>query len=273
MNPPTGTFTRVRAWIFPERRDDWLVTDPADRRLIRAELLIVFAITLGLSGLSSLLSLVDSLLQPVALSQQTVAINVPQADLGLLDLLKQLVGVIRLTAWGALGVYLLYRAGIKLEEIGLRARAKDALHGIGLAALIGIPGLGFYLIAYAAGINLAVAPSTLNDAWWRPLVLILLAIGNAWAEETLVVAYVITRPRHLGHSENRSLLQAAVLRGSYHLYQGFGGFIGNVLMGFVFGRFWQKTNRLWPLIVAHALIDIIAFVGYAYLRDKVSWLP
>jgi len=265
----------VRAWFFPPRPDRWLVDDPRERRLIRVELLIVFAITLGLTGLSSLLSLVDSLLQPVALSRQTVAINVPQADLGVLDLLKQLVGVIRLTAWGALGVYLLHRAGFALAAIGLDASRKkrDALGGLGLAALIGIPGLGFYLLAYGLGINLAVAPTTLNDAWWRPVVLILLAIGNAWAEEALVVGYLITRLRQLGQSENRSLVVAAVLRGSYHLYQGFGGFLGNVLMGLVFGRVWQRTNRLWPLVIAHALIDVVAFVGYAALRHEVSWLP
>jgi membrane protease YdiL (CAAX protease family) len=64
-----------------------------------------------------------------------------------------------------------------------------------------------------------------------------------------------------------------VLRGSYHLYQGFGGFLGNVIMGLVFGRVWQRTNRLWPLVLAHFLIDFVAFVGYAALRGRLSWLP
>jgi membrane protease YdiL (CAAX protease family) len=46
-----------------------------------------------------------------------------------------------------------------------------------------------------------------------------------------------------------------------------------VIMGLVFGRVWQRTNRLWPLILAHALIDTVAFAGYALLRSRVAWLP
>lgn len=261
------------AWLSP--RSPIEPVEPGERRLVRIELVIVFTVTLGLSGLSSLLTLLDSLLAPVPIRDQTIAINVPLARADLLDLFKQLIGALRLIAWGALGAYLLYRAGMKLAAVGLdRTRpGRDAAWGAGLAALIGIPGLAFYLAAHAVGANLAVAPSTLDDTWWRPIALVLLAVGNAWAEEVLVVGYLITRLRHLGLSENASLLVSALLRGSYHLYQGFGGFIGNVIMGLVFGRVWQRTNRLWPLVIAHTLLDVVAFVGYALLRETVSWLP
>jgi membrane protease YdiL (CAAX protease family) len=263
----------LRAWLAPERRTE-PITDPGERRAIVIELVIVFTITLGLSGLRSLLSLLDSLLQPEPLSQQQVAINVPQAADQVIDLLRQLLSAGQLFAWGALGLYLLWRAGIMLRDLGLdRAHlGRDALGGAGLAALIGIPGLGLYFLARAVGANLTVLPSTLDDTWWRPVALTVAAAANAWAEEVLVVGYLITRLRQLGLRENRSLVAAATLRGSYHLYQGFGGFVGNFVMGLVFGRVWQKTNRLWPLIVAHTLLDVVAFVGYALLSGKVSWL-
>ncbi len=32
-------------------------------------------------------------------------------------------------------------------------------------------------------------------------------------------------------------------------------------------------GRVGPLVAAHALIDIVAFVGYALLAGKVGWLP
>ena len=69
------------------------------------------------------------------------------------------------------------------------------------------------------------------------------------------------------------LLVSALVRGSYHLYQGIGGGIGNVLLGLVFGRVWQRTGRLWALVGAHTLIDVVAFLGYALLAGHLSWLP
>lgn len=246
-----------------------------EKRGYQLELLIVFSMTLGLSGLRSLVRLIDSLLQPTPLNQQSVAINVPQARADLLDLLAQLLGVLQLAAWGGIGLYLLWRTGIKLKVIGLDGTRKlaDSLGALGLAAIIGIPGLAFYFAAWALGLNLAVQPSTLDNAWWMNLALILAAAGNAWAEEVLVVGYLITRLQQLGWRQCTALFAAAVLRGSYHLYQGFGGFVGNLVMGLVFGFYWQRTKRLWPLVIAHTILDVVAFVGYTMLRGKVSWLP
>lgn len=266
----------LRAWLAPVRpADPATVTDPRERKAILVELLVVLTITFGLAGLQSLLSLLDALLSPQSLAEQQVAINAPQAQLGLLDMLRQLVNAARLLAWGALGIFLLWRSGVALPRIGLdRSRpARDLLRSVGLAALIGIPGLLFYLAAHALGLNLAVQPSTLAESWWRGPVLVLSAFANSFAEEALVVAYLLTRLRQLGWRENRALWLSAVLRGSYHLYQGFGGFVGNAVMGLVYGRYWQRTNRLWPLVVGHALIDVVAFVGYALLADEIGWLP
>ena len=274
-----GTVHRVsivRTWSFPARpAEPGELTDPAQRRMIGVELVVVFTVTLGMSGLQSLLSLLDALSQQAPLADQSVAINRPQAQLGLLNLLEQLANVLRLLSWGALGIFLLWRGGIALARIGMdRSRPwRDLAGGAGLAALIGVPGLGLYLVAHALGLSLTVQPSTLDDAWWRAPVLVLSAFGNSFAEEALVIAYLLTRLRQLGWSENRSLWLSAVLRGSYHLYQGFGGFVGNLVMGLVYGRVWQRTNRLWPLVAGHALIDVVAFVGYAALRGHVGWLP
>lgn len=266
----------MRDWLRPDRPAvPGPVTSGRGRRLLAIELLIVFSATLGMSGARSLLSLIDSLLRTTPLSKQHVALNVPQAASSLIDLLAQVLSAVQLFAWGALGAYLLVRGGIRPAAIGLdRARpGRDVLWGAGLAALIGIPGLALYFAGWKLGVNLAVVPSALDDTWWRPVALTLSAAGNAFAEEVLVVGYLLTRLRQLGLRENTGLLTAAVLRGSYHLYQGFGGFAGNLVMGLVFGRVWQRTNRLWPLIVAHTLLDVVSFVGYSLLRGHLSWLP
>ena len=44
-------------------------------------------------------------------------------------------------------------------------------------------------------------------------------------------------------------------------------------MGVIFGRVYQRCGRTAPMIVAHFLIDSVAFVGYVALHGKVSWLP
>jgi membrane protease YdiL (CAAX protease family) len=265
----------VRAWLRPSPPDTVPITDPRVRRLVGTEVLVVLTVTLGLSAARSALSLIDALLQPVPLNEQQVALNAPAAQAELVDLAAQLLRVLQLVGWGALGGYLLVRAGFALRQVGLDARrpGRDALGAAGLAALIGVPGLGLYLLARAIGVSVTIAPSTLDDTWWRLPVLIASAAANSWAEELVMVGYLITRLRQLGWSENGSLLAQALLRGGYHLYQGLGGFVGNVVMGLVFGRVWQRTNRLWMLVGAHTLIDVVAFTGYALLAGRVGWLP
>ena len=43
--------------------------------------------------------------------------------------------------------------------------------------------------------------------------------------------------------------------------------------GLLFGWLFKRWGRVMPMIVAHALIDSVAFIGYALLAGKVSWLP
>ena len=263
------------SWVSPPSPGTTVIADPRARRLIGTEVLVVLAVTLGLSALRSGLNLIDALLQPVPLNEQQVALNAPAAALDLVDLALQLTRVLQLVGWGALGAYLLVRAGFALRSVGLDARRpwRDALGSAGLAALIGVPGLGLYLVARALNVSVTIAPTTLTDTWWRLPVLLMSAVANAWAEEVVMVAYLITRLRQLGWSENRSLLAQAVLRGSYHLYQGVGGFAGNAVMGVIFYALYRRWGRVMPLVMAHALIDSVAFVGSVALAGHVGWLP
>lgn len=271
--PPGTAGGGLRGWLAPARpADPAVITDRRERRLIGLEIAVLLTVTIGLSGLRSALSLLEALLAPAPLAAQQVTLNAPASTDTMIDLAFQLVRALQLTGWGVLAAYLLLRAGFVLRRVGLDARrpGRDLLASAGLAALIGIPGLALYLVGRAAGITPDVAPSTLTDAWWRLPMLVLSAAANSWAEE-MTLGYLLTRFRQLGFSENRSVLTAAVLRGCYHLYQGVGAFVGNVVMGLVLGRYWQRTNRLWPLVGAHLLIDVVAFVGYALLVDVLPF--
>ena len=41
-------------------------------------------------------------------------------------------------------------------------------------------------------------------------------------------------------------------------------------MGLVLGEWYRRTRRTLPLVVAHTLIDVFAFVGYALLQDLIT---
>ena len=102
--------------------------------------------------------------------------------------------------------------------------------------------------------------------------LLLLAVKNAVLEEVVMVGYLFTRWRQTGGGIVAVLVGSALIRGAYHLYQGFGGFVGNVVMGMLFGWLYLRTKRVMPLVVVHSLLDIFAFVGYALLKPHIPWL-
>ncbi|MCW2601537.1 MAG: hypothetical protein JWM02_3366 [Frankiales bacterium] len=253
-------------------------TRPAElpRRWLVHEVWLVFALSLGAAGVQALVSLLGDLTSGKSLASQTALLNGSYAPgRPWLDLVLQLLG----TATGIVPVllvgHLLVRSGDGFAAIGLDPRRprQDLVRGAVIAAAVGGTGLALYLGAHALGINLTVVAEALPAVWWRVPVLVLSAVQNALLEETLVAGYLLLRLRQLGWSDNRALLVSALLRGSYHLYQGLGGFAGNVVMGLLFGRLYQRWGRVTPLVIAHALIDTVAFVGYALLVGHVSWLP
>ncbi len=243
---------------------------------MRVEVLLVLGVSLGMSALFAAVNLIGSLTAAKPLSQQQAVLNGSAAPgRPWLDLTLQLLGILAAIIPALLAVFLLERSGQPPSAIGLDGREprRDLVRGILLALLIGIPGIGLYLGAHAIGLSLNVVAEALPNVWWRYPVLLLSAVENALLEEVVVVGYLLTRLERMGWRPGRALLASATLRGSYHLYQGFGGFAGNFVMGLIFGRFFQKTRRVLPLIVAHSLIDMVSFVGYALLKGHVSWLP
>src|SRR5699024_7887853 len=108
------------------------------------------------------------------------------------------------------------------------------------------------------------------DHWWTVPVLIASALKNGLVEEVLVVGYLVERLQELGWRIWAIVLTSALLRASYHLYQGWGPFLGNAVMGVIFTWFYLRRRRVMPLVIAHTLLDIAAFVGYAYLPE--AWL-
>jgi membrane protease YdiL (CAAX protease family) len=253
------------------------IESAVDRRpRLGLEVLIVLGLTLGQSAVYSVLRIVERMTRNVPLAQQTSTLNpsvTPERPW--LDLTYQLVGIGFGLMPVLLALYLLSRTNPPAgQAIGLDGRRPGFDFGVGaLVALgIGIPGLGLYYGAWQLGLNTQVQASGLADNWWTVPVLVLSALQNSLLEEVVVIGYLFTRLRQLGWGWVMILAGSALVRGAYHLYQGFGGFAGNLIMGVVFGLVYLRWKRVGPLVVAHALLDIGAFVGYAVLAPRVDWL-
>ena len=243
------------------------------------EVLAVLSVSYAMSGLYALLSFIRA---QVTINHGIGFSGVATAPLNRgretefqwLDILDHLADVVSGLAPAFLAIVLLLRSpGGRGLGVGLdRLRTKELFQGFGFAAAIGIPGLALVYAARELGFNAQIVATDFDDVWYRIPVLLLNAFQNGAAEEVIVTAYLLTRLRQLGWTSSRSVAAAAVLRGSYHLYQGYGAFVGNAVMGVIFGWWFQRTRRIVPLIVAHTVIDAVSFIGYIYLHGKVSWL-
>jgi len=245
--------------------------------VLSREVWLVLALSLGASGLSALISFLGSVTARKPLSHQSTSLVTDVAPgRPWLGLAWQLFFLAQALVPVALVAHLMGRSGEPLRRtlgVGWIPRGTDLLRGAGVALVIGGSGLGLYLVARSWGANLTVVPSALGNVWWRIPVLVLSAVQNAVLEEVIVLGYLLHRLGQFEWPDWRADAASAALRGSYHLYQGLGGLAGNVVMGLIFARLYRRWGRVMPLLVAHALIDTVAFVGSVALAGKVSWLP
>lgn len=236
--------------------------DPSlDRRLLREEVVIV--LTLSFLG-SAVYAAIDLLSAPIA-GVYVAAGN--QSN----ELARQILGV----AFGLgpvyLVVHLVRRSGEGIRAIGLDGDqpGEDIRRGAVLFAIVGSLGVGLYLAAVALELNRFVVPVPPLGHWWTVPALVLNSAEAALKEEVIVVAYLVTRLGQLGWSDRRTIAASGLLRGSYHLYQGWGGFVGNLAMGLLFAWMFTKIRRAWPFVVAHLLLDVAAGVGFILFRERL----
>jgi membrane protease YdiL (CAAX protease family) len=260
------------------------VTEPSETPQVQApgerhglELLAVLGVSLGMSAVFALLTF---LRQEVTVSggiSHTTACVVCKAATTYpwLDLADNLADILSGLAPGLLALVLLARnPGGRGFGIGfdLRNPWRESIQGVGFLALIGIPGLGLVWTAHELGLNASLDVVSFPDVWYRIPYLLLSAFQNGFGEEIVVTGFMLTRLRQLGWSDSRSLAASAILRGSYHLYQGSGAFAGNLVMGLIFGWWFQRTRRVLPLVIAHFSLDAVSFIGYLYLHNRISWI-
>lgn len=252
--------------------------DPARwRALLRIEVLVVLALSFGQSAVYSFVSIIAKLTAKQALNQQSAGLNAPQSARPWLDFTYQVLDLGFSVAIVALVAYLLLREGASLRTLGFDFAdpARDWARGALLAAGIGAAGLALYLAAHALNLNATVVPTSMPPSWYRDGILLLDAFRNGVTEEVVVLGYLLRRFDQLGFSPFKADVASSLVRGSYHLYQGFGGFVGNFVMGMIFCRAYRRWGRVMPLVVAHGLIDAVTFLGWIHIVPHLpaGWVP
>jgi membrane protease YdiL (CAAX protease family) len=239
----------------------------SDRKRVWLEIAIVLGLSLGASAVYSLVAIANRLTREQALSEQTATLNPTLSERPVFDLIYQFLAIFFDLVPVVLVGYLLWsfsrphlgRLGIDWTRPG-----RDLGWAFALALAIGVPGLALYFGGRAAGVTVNVIPAALDATWWTVPILLLSALRAGVTEEVIVVGYLFARLRDLGWGRWQIILSAALLRGTYHLYQGFGAFVGNIAMGVLFGWLYDRYGRLLPLVFAHVLIDAVIFIGYPW---------
>jgi membrane protease YdiL (CAAX protease family) len=133
------------------------------------------------------------------------------------------------------------------------------LRGLGLALVAWLAYLATWVATWAvtpAVIRAAVdAASGIGGrpAWWAVL---LTSLANPVAEEFLYLAF-IARVLEL-ESAALALSASTIARVLAHTYQGPFALVSILPLGLIFGAYYLRSHRIWPIVAAHAGMDILA---------------
>lgn len=156
----------------------------------------------------------------------------------------------------ALG-WVLQKRSWTLMQLGFIPSWKSTLTGIGLVPavyflyvlvwiLLSLLFPEIQVISQSKGLSLS--GSSLGQ-------IILVSVVNPVYEEIFVCGYIIhflkkSKPVWI------AVAIATLMRMLYHLYQPINGIVSIVCIGLIFGLFYAKTNRLWSVVIAHAIFDL-----------------
>ena len=190
----------------------------------------------------------------ILLSLHAVAANFPSEPFTD-GVFLEIITIEFVLAAAALG-YLRVR-GYDLRRLLPKPTIADSLVGVGLFVAAWIASS---LLSAAVGnparsaepIGEMVAQASISFA---PLLSV--AIVNGLYEETFLVGYLQDALQATGASF--ALGVSALVRVLYHLYQGPTGALSALVFGVVLGVFYLATRRLWPLVFAHIMADVLGF--------------
>ena len=152
--------------------------------------------------------------------------------------------------------------GWTLEKFGLSFSWRGTVAGVVLLAITYGLAVGAEYIAqivFDYDLEAAAARAPKVDPALSMQLVFLVSVVNGIFEELFVAGYIITAlvaRRGMWMAINVSV----VVRLLYHLYQGPIGIMTVVPMGLLYGYVYSRTRQLWPLMVAHVILDVVGLV-------------
>lgn len=239
------------------------------RRLMWAGVVLFCVVLLALAAIAGM-ALVDAILLAVLLAA------IPTFAIAQVPLIEG-VEIERLPAyWSSIAT--LWILGTACWLVGARTEGPSALGFVTMPALplvawsLGLTIAGLLLIVAFHGIARSVGaldsdlleqllPRTARER----RVFALLSVAAGTGEELAYRGYAIPALAPLLGVGGAAILSTAVF-GVIHAYQGILGIVRTALMGGVLAWGFLATGSLWPSIIAHTLIDLVAGIA---LGDKL----
>jgi len=158
---------------------------------------------------------------------------------------------------GLLLAVFLHARGWRWEHLRVEVGWRPTLHGVALW----IGSLFLIGAVFTVALSIPSLQSRLDtvrfDNSASLLTVILLCAINPFFEEALTVGYVLRAFRTQGGVFSVGL--SALLRLAVHAYQGPVAVVAILPIGILFGWYFWKRHNLWPLILAHAIMDFVGF--------------
>lgn len=156
--------------------------------------------------------------------------------------------------------------GETLADVTEPFRGKDIFRGIGLMfwSCLSYYACATLLLKLSGGVSDAEKTRKSLEVFHAPFSVFYLlgAIINPFGEEVLVRGFLQTRLRQAGHGALVVVLISTALQTSYHLYQGLIPCLALAPGFLVFAAYYQTHRRLWPVVIAHLIMDVMAMLTH-----------
>jgi membrane protease YdiL (CAAX protease family) len=202
----------------------------------RAEFVLVCLVAFGFHIATSLIHLLRGQPHLEVTTERTIGAMATESLILLI-----LYGILRVRGWD-------------LSRLGLRFTWGGAASGIALFIAFM---LLYFVLALAVVTTFGITLPAVKLVHRAPVPLtVAYLLLNSLFEEVTVVGYVVNALEKQGAA--LAITASALLRFSYHLYQGPIATLSVLPLGFLFALVYWRSKSLWPLMVAHTLVNLMS---------------